>query len=118
MTGDGNRDRSSSSQFGLWWPSSLDATMRSLGPTWTQHGLERSQGEVDRLRQSALRWPATDPPRIAPARLPRSGQARQLSLFGGFTLMIADRRATLPMHARRVLAYLSLQKLARSACDH
>lgn len=31
-----------------------------------------------------------------------------LSLFGGFTLEIGERRVALPRHARRVLAYLSL----------
>lgn len=59
-------------------------------------------------------WPD---PKGAPTRFVPAGQAHQLSLFGGFTLMVAGRRAMLPMHARRVLAYLSLQKLARPDCD-
>jgi DNA-binding SARP family transcriptional activator len=40
-----------------------------------------------------------------------------VSLFGGFTLTVGGRRTALPMHAKRVLAYLSVQKMARSGCD-
>lgn len=44
------------------------------------------------------------------------GPASQLSLFGGFELRLADRKAVLPMHAQRVLAYLALRKMTGQDC--
>ena len=41
----------------------------------------------------------------------------ELSLFGGFALRIDGQRVPLPMHARRVLAYLSLDKMVETDCD-
>jgi DNA-binding SARP family transcriptional activator len=41
----------------------------------------------------------------------------QLSLFGGFALRIRGQKISLPMHARRVLAYLSLNKMVEKDCD-
>lgn len=40
-----------------------------------------------------------------------------LSLFGGFVLTIGGARVALPMHARRVLAYLSLQPMPNNGCN-
>jgi DNA-binding SARP family transcriptional activator len=47
----------------------------------------------------------------------RSGSPAELSLFGGFALRIRGRKISLPMHARRVLAYLSLNKMVEKDCD-
>lgn len=41
----------------------------------------------------------------------------ELSLFGGFHLRIRGENVPLPMHARRVLAYLSLHGMAEKDCD-
>jgi DNA-binding SARP family transcriptional activator len=41
----------------------------------------------------------------------------ELSLFGGFKLHIDGESVALPMHARRVLAYLSLHKMMEKDCD-
>lgn len=41
----------------------------------------------------------------------------QLSLLGGFSLRIGGAIVTLPRHARRVLAFLSLDKTAERDCD-
>ncbi|MEE6179631.1 AfsR/SARP family transcriptional regulator [Mycobacterium sp. 050134] len=41
----------------------------------------------------------------------------QLSLFGGFSLRIGGDAVTLPRHARRVLAFLSLDKIVERDCD-
>lgn len=40
-----------------------------------------------------------------------------LSLLGGFSLRIANVPVSLPLHARRVIAYLSLDKLGAHDCD-
>lgn len=40
-----------------------------------------------------------------------------LSLLGGFSVWIGGRRVALPMHSRRVLAYLALDKTAEADCD-
>lgn len=40
-----------------------------------------------------------------------------LSLFGGFVLTVDGARVALPMHARRVLAYLSLQPMSNNGCN-
>lgn len=40
-----------------------------------------------------------------------------LSLLGGFSLRIANAPVSLPLHARRVIAYLSLDKLGAHDCD-
>jgi DNA-binding SARP family transcriptional activator len=45
------------------------------------------------------------------------GRRIDLSLFGGFTLRIDGQRVALPMHARRVLAYLSLNKMVEKYFD-
>jgi DNA-binding SARP family transcriptional activator len=45
------------------------------------------------------------------------GRRVELSLFGGFALRIDGQRVALPMHARRVLAYLSLNKMVEKDCD-
>lgn len=45
-----------------------------------------------------------------PARAPL-----RLSLLGGFSLVVGNRRASLPIHAQRVLAYLSIVQPGRSA---
>jgi len=45
------------------------------------------------------------------------GRWVELSLFGGFALRIDGQRVALPMHARRVLAYLSLNKMVEKDCD-
>jgi DNA-binding SARP family transcriptional activator len=47
----------------------------------------------------------------------RSGSPAELSLFGGFALRIHGQKISLPMHARRVLAYLSLNKMVEKDCD-
>jgi DNA-binding SARP family transcriptional activator len=47
----------------------------------------------------------------------RSGSPAELSLFGGFALRIHGQKISLPMHARRVLAYLSLHKMVEHDCD-
>jgi DNA-binding SARP family transcriptional activator len=47
----------------------------------------------------------------------RGGDRAQLSLFGGFALRIHAQKISLPMHARRVLAYLSLNKMVDKDCD-
>jgi DNA-binding SARP family transcriptional activator len=47
----------------------------------------------------------------------RSGTRAELSLFGGFALRIHGQKISLPMHARRVLAYLSLHKMVEKDCD-
>jgi DNA-binding SARP family transcriptional activator len=47
----------------------------------------------------------------------RSGSPAELSLFGGFALRIRGQKISLPMHARRVLAYLSLDKMVEKDCD-
>jgi DNA-binding SARP family transcriptional activator len=47
----------------------------------------------------------------------RTGNPAELSLFGGFALRICGRKISLPMHARRVLAYLSLHKMVEKDCD-
>ncbi len=39
----------------------------------------------------------------------------RINLLGGFTLHLADRLVTLPLHASRVLAYLCLDRLGRPA---
>ena len=41
----------------------------------------------------------------------------KLSLFGGFALRVCGKKTSLPMHARRVLAYLSLNKMVEKECD-
>jgi len=46
-----------------------------------------------------------------------AGSPAELSLFGGFTLRIQGHKISLPMHARRVLAYLSLNKMVEKDCD-
>ncbi|WP_433684761.1 AfsR/SARP family transcriptional regulator [Nocardia sp. CA-119907] len=51
-------------------------------------------------------------PRIAEVAVP----AARLVLFGGFVLSVAGTRVYLPMHARRVLAYLSLRKMTENDC--
>lgn len=43
--------------------------------------------------------------------------AAELTLFGGFALRISGTRVSLPMHARRVLAYLSLKKMVEADSD-
>lgn len=48
---------------------------------------------------------------------PGDGSLVELSLFGGFALRIDGQRVALPMHARRVLAYLSLDKIVEKDCD-
>ncbi|MFD6393325.1 BTAD domain-containing putative transcriptional regulator [Nocardia sp. NPDC060259] len=40
-----------------------------------------------------------------------------LTLFGAFELEVAGARIILPMHARRVLVYLSLHKMAEKYCN-
>jgi DNA-binding SARP family transcriptional activator len=45
------------------------------------------------------------------------GSPAELSLFGGFALRIHGQKISLPMHARRVLAYLSLHKMVKQDCD-
>jgi DNA-binding SARP family transcriptional activator len=45
------------------------------------------------------------------------GRWVELALFGGFALRIDGQRVALPMHARRVLAYLSLDKMVEQDCD-
>ena len=47
----------------------------------------------------------------------RAGDSAELSLFGGFALRIHGQKLKLPMHARRVLAYLSLHKMVENDCD-
>jgi DNA-binding SARP family transcriptional activator len=46
-----------------------------------------------------------------------SGSQAELSLFGGFALRVHGQKISLPMHARRVLAYLSLNKMVEKDCD-
>src|SRR5690242_18817848 len=46
-----------------------------------------------------------------------AGNPAELSLFGGFALRIHGHKVSLPMHARRVLAYLSLHKMVEKDCD-
>ena len=46
-----------------------------------------------------------------------SEECPQLSLFGGFSLRIGGGAITLPRHARRVLAFLSLDKIVERDCD-
>src|SRR5690242_17914130 len=46
-----------------------------------------------------------------------AGNPAELSLFGGFALRIGGEKISLPMHARRVLAYLSLHKMVEKDCD-
>jgi DNA-binding SARP family transcriptional activator len=41
----------------------------------------------------------------------------ELSLFGGFELTLGGYKVSLPMHARRVLAYLSVNKMVARDCD-
>jgi DNA-binding SARP family transcriptional activator len=41
----------------------------------------------------------------------------ELSLFGGFALRLGGEKVALPMHARRVLAYLSLKKMVETDTD-
>lgn len=41
----------------------------------------------------------------------------QLSLLGGFSLCVGGNTVALPRHARRVLAYLSLDKIVQRDCD-
>jgi hypothetical protein len=50
---------------------------------------------------------------------PGIGQANpaELSLFGGFELKLGGKKVSLPMHARRVLAYLSVNKMVARDCD-
>ncbi|HET7399948.1 MAG TPA: BTAD domain-containing putative transcriptional regulator [Intrasporangium sp.] len=52
------------------------------------------------------------------AAVPRTtaGPAK-LSLLGGFSLQIEGEPVALPLHARRVMAYLSLDKLRAHDCD-
>jgi DNA-binding SARP family transcriptional activator len=51
-------------------------------------------------------------------RTPESANCgTQLSLMGGFALTVAGKRVSLPLHARRVLAYLSLDKMGAPDCD-
>ncbi|MGX9787904.1 AfsR/SARP family transcriptional regulator [Mycobacterium sp. MMS18-G62] len=40
-----------------------------------------------------------------------------LSLMGGFALRVTGKHLSLPLHARRVLAYLSLDKMVAPDCD-
>ncbi|AGB24064.1 DNA-binding transcriptional activator of the SARP family [Mycobacterium sp. JS623] len=47
----------------------------------------------------------------------RGGRPAELSLFGGFALRVGGQKISLPMHARRVLAYLSLHKMMEKDCD-
>jgi DNA-binding SARP family transcriptional activator len=44
-------------------------------------------------------------------------ETAELTLLGGFALRIAGKRISLPMHARRVLAYLSLKKMVEKDSD-
>jgi hypothetical protein len=37
--------------------------------------------------------------------------------MGGFAVKVAGKHVNLPLHARRVLAYLSLDKMAAPDCD-
>ncbi len=46
-----------------------------------------------------------------------SRERPQLSLLGGFSLRIGGDIVTLPRHARRVLAFLSLDKIGETDCD-
>lgn len=48
---------------------------------------------------------------------PAEHPSAQLSLFGGFTLDLSGRRVSLPLHARRVLAYLALMSARTSDID-
>jgi DNA-binding SARP family transcriptional activator len=50
--------------------------------------------------------PATGPANLA-----------ELSLFGGFELKLSGKKVSLPRHARRVLAYLSVNKMVADDCD-
>jgi DNA-binding SARP family transcriptional activator len=50
-------------------------------------------------------------PRISPA------DPAKLSLFGGFELKLSGKKVSLPRHAQRVLAYLSVNKLVANDCD-
>ncbi|SDD02546.1 AfsR/SARP family transcriptional regulator [Rhodococcus tukisamuensis] len=51
-------------------------------------------------------------------KLAGSGGARPiLALLGGFSLRIGTATVALPLHARRVLAYLSLDKISEPDCD-
>jgi DNA-binding SARP family transcriptional activator len=43
--------------------------------------------------------------------------ASSVSLLGGFNVRVAGATVALPMHSRRVLAYLSLDKTAEEDCD-
>jgi DNA-binding SARP family transcriptional activator len=47
----------------------------------------------------------------------RLGEHAELALFGGFALRIHGEKVSLPMHARRVLAYLSLKKMVEPDSD-
>lgn len=45
------------------------------------------------------------------------GSRVRLNLLGGFTLRVDDEEVPLPMHSRRVLAYLSLDRSTEPDCD-
>src|SRR5262245_55841445 len=47
----------------------------------------------------------------------RSGCPPELSLFGGFALSIDGAKVSPPIHARRVIAYLALNKMVAKDCD-
>ena len=46
-----------------------------------------------------------------------NGSAAELRLLGGFSLQVSGAPAALPMHSRRVLAYLSLDHVQGYSCD-
>ena len=46
-----------------------------------------------------------------------AGERAQLSLLGGFSLRVGGNTVALPRHARRVLAFLSLDKIVERDCD-
>ncbi|MFD4439983.1 BTAD domain-containing putative transcriptional regulator [Nocardia sp. NPDC058519] len=46
-----------------------------------------------------------------------SDQKLAISLLGGFALRVDAKHVALPQHSRRVLAYLSLDKIAEPDCD-
>ena len=70
-------------------------------------------------RSQLLRRPSARPNMMVRSTAGDMGDASpvELSLFGGFALRIDGQRVALPMHARRVLAYLSLNKMVEKDCD-
>jgi DNA-binding SARP family transcriptional activator len=63
----------------------------------------------------ALRRDAT--PGAVPGTVPGAETELELTLLGGFRLEIAGTRISLPTHAKRVLAYLSVCSRAQSGCS-